>query len=530
MGSKLNNVVAGTLLLSASSIFVRMVGFFFRIYLSNTIGAQGMGLYTLIMSLYALGTTIATSGVSLAVSKLVAAELALGNRPGARLVLRRALTLSLGFGLFVFVSMFFFAEPIALYILKDARCAFSLRLLAPGMPFLAVSACFRGYFIAGRSMTNPAASQVLEQLFKMGFIIILLGYWLPKGIEYACAAVVLGITFGELVCFAYTVLGFALEHKTGYKMQEPAAKGVTRKILEIIVPVSFTSYIRSGLRLLEDVLILAGLKVFMGMDDAATGAYGRVKGMVMPLLIFPLSLLSSFVVTLTPEISRLGAGDSHARLENVISRILQVTCIIGIFIVGVFMTFSYELGVVIYHDEAVGTMLKQMAFLCPFMCVEMVVVSILYGLGEQNAAMRYSLCDCVLRVSMVYFLIPKFGVNGFVAMIVASNLFTSALNFKRLLRITKIKLKINDWFIKPVLAAAAAGQAVKAVCNFWIFDALSLKQGLFLGLAVIAVVYAVVLFSVGSITKNDVKWISSKLKLPSKSPKPRPETVADQLT
>lgn len=520
-----NNVIAGTLLLSASSIFVRMVGFFFRIYLSNTIGAQGMGLYTLIMSLYSLGTSVATSGVSLAVSKLVAEELARGSHANARRVLRRGLTLSLGFGLIVFVGIFFFAEPISLHILKDARCAFPLRLLAPGMPFLAISACFRGYFIAGRSMVNPATGQILEQLFKMTFIITLLRYWLPRGIEYGCAAVILGITAGELICFVYTMLGVALERKRGYIKQKADITGVTGKILKIIIPVSFTSNVRSALRLLEDVLILAGLKAFMGADNAATGMYGRVKGMAMPLLIFPLSLLSSFVVTLTPEISRLGAQNGNSRLEGVVSRILQITCIIGIFIVGIFMTFSYEIGVVIYHDDTVGAMLRQMAFLCPFMCVEMVVVSILYGLGQQSAAMRYSLYDCVLRVAMVYFLIPRFGVNGFVAMVVASNLFTSGLNFKRLLKITKIKLNINDWFIKPALAAAAAGQTVKAVCNLWLFDALSLRQGLLLGLVVIAAVYIAVLFSIGSISKNDLKWIASKLKIPAKAPKSQPETA-----
>lgn len=519
------NIIAGTLLLSASSIFVRMIGFFFRIYLSNTIGAQGMGLYTLIMSLYSLGVNMAVSGVSLAVSRLVAEELARGSHANARRILRRALTLSGGFGLAVFAAIFFFAEPIALYVLKDIRCAFSLRLLAPGMPFISISACFRGYFIAKRSMMNPATSQVLEQIFKMGLTIVLLGLWLPKGLEYACAAVILGITLGEVLCFGYTLLGFFIENKRGRIRQRANLTGVTSKILAIIIPISLTANIRSALRLWEDILILSGLKLFMGMDAAATETYGRVKGMVMPLLIFPLSLLSSFVVTLTPEISRIGVKNEQARLEGVISRILQITCIIGIFIVSVFMTFSYELGVVIYKDENVGPMLRQMAFLCPFMCIEMVVVSILHGLGQQNAAMRYSLYDCALRLSMVYVLIPKFGVNGFVAMVIASNLFTSALNLKRLLKITKIKLRLNDWFLKPVLAAAAASQAVKALCNLWLFESLSLKQGLFLGLGIIAVVYVAVLFSVGSIDKGNVKWAWAKLRMSSKTSSGKPESA-----
>ena len=76
---KKENVILGTLILSASSIFVRLIGFVFRIYLSNTLGAEGIGLYSLIMSLYALCATIATSGISTAVSKLVAEQLAWGQ-------------------------------------------------------------------------------------------------------------------------------------------------------------------------------------------------------------------------------------------------------------------------------------------------------------------------------------------------------------------------------------------------------------------------------------------------------------------
>ncbi|MCL2034000.1 MAG: oligosaccharide flippase family protein [Oscillospiraceae bacterium] len=513
---KAPSVVAGTVLLSASSIFVRMMGFLFRIYLSNKIGAEGMGLYTLIMSLYALGATVSLSGVSMAVSKLAAEELACGRRENARHILKRALYLSLFFSLFVCAVMLLFARPISLYILKDPRCEVPLMLLAPGMPLLSLSACFRGYFIASRHVGNPAAAQVLEQVFKMGFIILLLAYWLPKGIAHACAAVVLGITFGELICFIYTVSGYLIEKKRPFPNQEVTIRGATAKILRIIIPVSISSSTRSALRLLEDVLILSGFRRYIGAGSGATEVYGLLKGMVMPLLIFPLSLLSAFVVTLTPEISRLGASNDSARLERVISRILQITCIVGIFIVVIFMSFSFEIGVIAYNDESAGRMLKQMAFLCPFMCVEMVVVSILYGLGEQSACMRYSIADCLLRIAMVAVLIPSNGVNGFIWMIVASNLFTSALHLNKLLDITKINLKINDWIVKPVIAALCAGQAVRAAYNFYLFDSLSLWQGLILGLIILTAVYVLALFSTGCISRGDFAWIKPFSRLPVK--------------
>ena len=521
---KKENVIMGTLILSASSIFVRMIGFVFRIYLSNTLGAEGIGLYSLIMSLYALCATVATSGICTAVSKLVAEQLAWGNRANGKRILRRAVTLSLSISVVVGLVVFLFSDFIAGTLLKDMRTALSLRLLAPGMPFLSVSSSIRGYFLAERKMGNPATGQILEQFCKMAFIMGLLGVFLPRGLEYGCAVVVLGITLGEAVCFAYSLGGFLLYRKQA-ATGRASITGVVGSILKIAAPISLSSYIRSALRLAEDVLILSGLKLFSGQDDVATGLYGMLKGMVMPLLTFPLSMLSAFVVTLTPEISRLGAQDNPQRMERTISMILRYTSIIGIFIVCLFMTFSYELGIVIYKDERVGDMLRLMSFLCPFMCIEMVVVGILQGLGEQVSSLRYSVSDCVLRIILVYLLIPMQGVNGFVIMVVASNLFTSLLNLRRLLKITKLHFRLNDWLLKPGLAAVAAGQGVRALCNYWLFPQLSMWQGLAIGLIAMVAIYLAVLLSIGSVRPGDLSWITNRIKFSSKQPKSELETV-----
>lgn len=523
MGIKKENVIVGTLLLSASSIFVRMIGFLFRIYLSNSMGAEGIGLYTLIMSLYHLCATVATSGISTAVSKMVAEELARGNRANAKRVLRRATTLSAGISVAVAVVVLLFADVIAVSVLKDPRTALSLKLLAPGMPFLAISCSVRGYFIAERRMANPASGQVVEQLFKMAFIMLLMGWALPKGIETGCALVVLGMTLGEVVCLLWTMGGYLLERRRKIPAGRATIKGATRGILRIAVPISVSSYTRSALRLVEDVLIVSGFRRFSGQDDVATGTYGMLKGMVMPLLIFPLSLLSAFVVTLTPEISRLGAQDNPRRTERAIAMVLRYTSVIGIFIVGVFTTFSYEMGVVVYRDAQVGEMLRRMAFLIPFMCIETVTVAILQGLGEQVSSLRYNVGDCVLRIALVYFLIPPYGVNGFVVMVVASNLFTSLLNLRRLLGVTQIRIRWREWIFQPALATLAAGQCCKALFNYRLLGSLPMWQGLTVGLCLMSAIYIAVMFGIGALETGDLAWISNRVKFSSKAPKTEPE-------
>ena len=513
-------IIYSTLTLSAAALFVRLIGFVFRVYLSNTIGAQGMGLYSLIMSVYTVSVTVATSGISAAVSKLAAEQLAVGKKAEARHILRKAVALSLLISSCVAAALFFFAGPISLHVLNDIRAEHSLRLLAPGLPFLSVCACFRGYFIACRRVAVPAIAQVLEQLFKMGFIMIMLGTALERGVEHAAAMVVLGITLAEIVCFIYTYIGYTLDKRRCGERERPAGKGALRSIFAFALPISVGSYYRSLMRLLEDVLIVSGLTRFGGDQAEATGHYGILRGMVMPLLIFPLNLLSAFVVTLTPEVSRLHAMSDNRRLSEIISRILQLTAIAGIFMVCVTMSFSYELGTVVYREPQVGEMLRVMAFLMPFMCLEMVVVGILQGMGQQTHSSAYTMFDCTMRVGIAWALIPRYGVWGFVIMVVLSNLCTSLLNLRRLLKITRINLRFNDWIIKPVVAAMAASQGVRAVFLYTGFGQLPLWAGLALGFGVIGIIYALALFSMGCVTRADIAWAIERFR-----PSPRQMNV-----
>jgi len=505
-------LITSTLTLGASALFVRTIGFAFRVYLSNVMGAQGMGLYSLIMSVYTLSVTVATSGVSAAVAKLAAEHIAVGKKAMARRILRKAIALSLFISCAVMVALFVFAQPISFHILRDARTEQSLRLLAPGLPFLSLCACFRGYFIAHRRVGIPATAQILEQLFKMGFIMLTIGGALQMGIEHASAMVVLGITLSEAVCFFYTLAGYLLDRRRHKVKDKPDGKGAFRSILAFAAPISAGAYFRSAMRLLEDVLIVSGLTRFGGDHGEATGYYGMLRGMVMPLLVFPLNLLSAFVITLTPEVSRLHALSEKRRLSAIISRILQVTSIVGILMVCVMITFSYELGTAIYREPQVGEMLRIMAFLSPFMCLEMVVVGILQGMGQQTYSAAYSMCDCVLRVGMAWLLIPRYGVWGFVIMVLVSNLFTSLLNLRRLLKVTKISLRVNDWIIKPALAALAASQGMRTLFLYTAFSQLPLWGVLIIGVMVIGVIYSAVLLSLGCVTRKDIAWVVKSFK------------------
>ena len=525
---KQQSFITGAIILTATALLVRMSGFLFRIYLSNTVGAQGMGIYSLIMSVYGLCTTIATSGISVAVSRLVAEQISLGKPENANRVLVRSIWLSVILGCSVGIILFVVSEPVAVHILGDKQTLLSIRILAPGLPFLSVSSCLRGYFIAYRKTGNPAFSQMLEQGFKIIFIVLLLPKLITYGLDYACALIVLGLTLGEIVCFLYTFAGYLIMHKQNPIRKKAGIKGVTAQIFSIIVPISLASYIRSGLRLLENVIIMNGLRTYSGANDSATGIYGMLKGMAMPLLIFPLSLLSSFVITLTPEISRLHVSGRKQTLEATVGRILKYTCYAGVLIVCVFITFPREISLCIYNDEQVGEMLLMLSFLSPFMCLETVIVGILQGLGEQSSSSRYNVVDCFLRIAIVCMLVPTHGVTGFLWMTGISNLFTSIMNIRRLLKVTAIDFHIKNWFIKPAIAAAASSQLIRLWYLQGLSPIFSQQISLALGITAICIAYFALLIVLDCIDLDEVLHILRRFNiLPERAAKYSSNEVYD---
>lgn len=504
------SLMTGALTILSASLITRILGFVFRIYLSNQLGAEGMGLYQLVLSLYMLVVTFATSGISVAVSRMVAEQLEINRYGGTRTILRMAVGYSLLVSMAAAMFLFLFAAPIGNLILKDSRTILSLRCLAPSLPFMAVSSCIKGYFYALRNSFKPSSATVIEQLAKMSFILAIIGLWLPYGDTYACAAAVLGMTVGEIISCAYVVATYYTD--SSRKLQKNAKqKSVLREIVAISLPIQTSSTFHSLLRLAENLLILSGLRAFTGGDSAAAIAgYGILKGMVLPLLMFPTSFLQAIVTVLIPEVAGANACGNQKMVYRAVCKTLQLTLLMGIGITGIFFLFPQQIGDILYHDPLVGAMLGKLCLICPLMYLEMVTVGILNAIGEQIAPMRYNIADSLLRICLIFFFVPTGGMDAFLWIMVASNLFTSLLNLRRLLRVTKISFRWFDWLVKPGLAAAAA-----AIPAGLIQTVLSCSGSLWVSVVIGAVasvaVYFLLLFPLGCLSRRELDWFKSSL-------------------
>ena len=190
--------VSGAIILMAAGLVVRILGFVYRIYLSNLIGAEGMGLFQLISPVYSLIILTLTAGVSIAVSKMVAEELAQNHIINLRRVTNCALWLILCTGAAVSLLMYFNINFLVNNILKDSRTYSSLLLLIPCIPVIAASSALKGYFYGIQLVVPTALSQIVEQVVKISLVMLMAGSFVSAGLEYACALAVIGTALGEI--------------------------------------------------------------------------------------------------------------------------------------------------------------------------------------------------------------------------------------------------------------------------------------------------------------------------------------------
>lgn len=359
-----------------------------------------------------LAPPFATSGISTAVTRLVADELVCGTPKSVRHILHRAIALSLLIGIASTALIFFGADIISAYWIKDMRAVPALRILCFSLPSMGVSSCLRGYFIARRRVGNPSRAQILSRLSASRFVMLLIDRFASMGIAYACMAVMIGDTVAEFASCGHMALGYFLDRRrlkkeSFFALAKKPAYPVVRKLLSIAAPITAGRYINSILRTIENILVPNCLAKYTASKETGLSQFGMLKGMAMPLIFFPASFLNALSTLLVPEISSAAALGHKETVNRAVKHTLHITLLASILISGVFTIFSKEFGVLLYGSEEVGFYLQVLAPLTPIMYLESVVTAILKGLNQQVSSLKYSVADSALRIVLIFFLFPS---------------------------------------------------------------------------------------------------------------------------
>ncbi len=460
---KRNVFLANALLLSVASIILRGIAVSFNAYVNRKIGAESMGLFTLVMSVYGFAVTVALSCVNLGSVKLTSERCAqlIGHdkaswKSGMRSLMSKIILYSLIFGLSSGIILFTCAGVISEKILSDTRTVSSLKILALSLPAISLSSGISGFFTGMRKVSKNVISSVSEQLVKITVTSTALFLISPGNVEHACMAVVGGSALAEAWSFIVNIVMYILDTKKPKVEKYGGKKGFVSTKFKDVTDISFTAalgtYARQGLTTLEHLAIPKGLRKSGLSDSAALSSYGLLQGIALPLVMFPYAVISSFTSLLIPEIAEKKELGDKGGIMRLTREVYRYSAVFSVGACGIFVNYAAELGNMIYNSEEAAAYTLALGFLVPFMYLDTAVDALLKGMGEQVYNMKINILDSAAGLILVMLLTPRLGIKGYIITVWICELGNLAASFYKLSSVTNVRTsEAVSVYIRPVI-------------------------------------------------------------------------------
>lgn len=424
-----NPLITGTILLTVTGLLSRIIGFFYRIFLSRTIGAEALGIYQLIFPVYALCIACSCAGIQTAISRFVAADQGINKKNAGMNFLYAGLFLSVFLSLLLSVLLYRYAGFIAVHIIGEARCESLLYILSYALPAASIHACINGYYYGRKKTLVPAATQLIEQSVRVISVYIMFLICQEKGLSFCASHAVWGIVCGELSSMLASLTCIRFRKYYG------SLRSAFQKLVRFALPLTSSRITYHIFSSVETILIPLKLKSFGYSATEALSVFGILNGMSMPMILFPSVIVNSVSVLLLPTISEAYEQKNNALIKKATRRTILSCLTFGFACTAGFLIFGRLIGQYIFHNTLAGSLILTLSWICPFLYLSTTLSSILHGLGKAGSAFLINLSGCILRILFIFFLVPLFGIRSYLYGILAAELLCSALS----LRVLKAK-------------------------------------------------------------------------------------------
>ncbi len=421
-------LIAGTMLLTISGVLSRVIGFFYRIFLSQKIGAEGMGIYQLTIPIYILTISLTSSAIQTAISRFVAqaavssaASCHTSSNGGARFgskssagpycnescYLGAGLIISLTISFLCTVFLYQFAEPIAVHFLEEPRCASLLQIIALSIPFGAIHSCINGYFYGLKKTFVPASSQLVEQLVRVLTVWLFFEISIEKYQAISLNLVVWGLVAGEAAAVLFSISFVRLKKSRGSRIQ------AIGQIFFLSLPLTANRVMVNLLQSLEAVMLPGQLRLYGYSPSEALSVYGILTGMALPMVLFPSVLTNSVSVMLLPLIAEAQEKQEKRYIIKAIKKTCFYSLLLGFLCTAMFLVLGRWMGSALFSNELAGTFIVTLGWICPFLYLSTTLHSILNGLGKTTSTFFLNILGLSIRIAFVLFVIPIAGIKGY---------------------------------------------------------------------------------------------------------------------
>ncbi|WP_409340738.1 stage V sporulation protein B [Paenibacillus sp. MBLB4367] len=467
MEMRKQSFIRGAFVLTAAAFFTRALGFINGILLARMLGKEGIGLLMTAHPLLPLFITLTELGLPAAISKLVSEAETQNNQARVRKILVVSLTITGVLSVVLTLFALFASKWIASIFLPDQRAYYAMLALTPIIPLVAITAVLRGYFRGKQNMNPLAISDVIETLVQIAFVVGLVHWLLPYGVEYAAAGAMISVVLGEGAGLLYLFVRFTLYRKnkanTATVKASPLAEGfypTMRDLLRLGLPLTGSGFVHSLYRAFLPMLVTHSL-LLSGVASAAeaTKSFGLFTGYVLPLLFLPSFFTQSLSTALIPAISEASAVSNNRLMHHRMDVAMKIALFVGIPCTIILYVWAVPLATVLYRAPEAGPLLKLIVPLFFLYYFEAPLHAILLGLGKASTVMWNLILTNLFQIALIYVLGSALGIEGVALGFGFGICLLTVLNF------LSISSTIGFYFDFRMVVKATLGAVIMVICG-----------------------------------------------------------------
>lgn len=506
--------ISGVLVLSLSTMLVKVIGLAFKIPMLSFLGTEGMGYFNSAYEIYALLCVIATAGLPVALSILVSSARARGDAAEIKRIYRIARLLFLVLGALGTLAMLLLSREISVFI-GNPDAYMSIIAIAPALLFICLASALRGYCQGFGNMVPTALSQLIEALSKLGLGILFAVFAIKKGysVPTVSAFAVLGITLGTLLALIYlSIAGRGRAYKLPDAYKKPQKEGSAfRRIISIAFPITLGSLVIGLTRIIDMALIMRRLQDIGVSIAESNKIYGAYTTLALPVFSLIPALITPVSMALVPQISAALEKRDMETQRSVVEKAMRLTTIFALPASMGVAAFSKPILSLLFggQEEAVGISAPLLSWLgvsIVFSCIITTTNAILQSYKKVTLPIISMSVGVIVKLAVSYLLIgdPRFGALGAPIGSLACNVTVTLINLWFMSANSDAAVSLSKVLFKPFAASALAVGGALAL-YIWAKDRMSSGNLLLmLTIGIAAAVYISVSFCIGSITAEDV--------------------------
>ena len=573
---KKQSLLNGAIILVISTLVVKVIGLCFKMPLGSMLGLVGYGYFTSVYAIYTPIYSISMAGLPIAVSRMVAEDVALNHYREARMTLKTARKIFLLVGTAGTLLMVIISIPYAAFI-SDIRNLPAMIAVAPSIFFCCYVSAYRGYYEGLRNMIPTAISQVIEALGKLVIGLVFAKLIMSYGesaynsavaagsatatvfgkevsslneafsvtYPWAAAGAILGVTLGSLLSLIY----LGIRHRA----KPPANHAIAKNMITIAVPILLSSLVLNATNLIDAVTIQNRLlhAIESGQDtiynlykqcidaDVASGTlnlsdskgfmsylYGAYNTAVDFKNLVPMITVSLGVSAL-PALAEAWTMKDKAAVKSAVNTVIRVSMLIALpagigmgVLAEPILTLIYGRGRMAADIPMIAPMVAVFGFTTAFMSISTPLTNLLQAVGRTDIPVKTMLVSAVVKIICNFALvgIPGINFNGAVIGTVLFYVINVILNVIAVIKVTKVRIDIMSDLIKPLISAAMCGLAAWAAYGLlgnYVLKSVSHGADIALLAAIIiaVIVYAIAIIVFKGIVREDIESLPAGEKI-----------------